>query len=216
MLNPDQTCNHGWTCHARGSTGGSNIIDWIVLSHKGFSDAEIHVANRSSDYIPMTNHCVVVGFMNIHPPKNSNFMASWVEFSREELAGYGKPHLWYPQSSEKHKFNGFCSIIDEKIKAKSIRNVPVNNNDSFLSWYNALMQIFIECGKATFGRVKSNKHVVNQFVTLPQIQLIQSDIKHLGSALQMIQEHFSGEVCHIAEGISTISPNVSERTWQID
>ena len=92
----------------------------------------------------------------------------------------------------------------------------VNNNDSFLSWYNALMQIFKECGKATFGRVKGNKHAVNQFVTLPQMQWIQSDIKHLGGVLRMTQEHFSGEVCHITEGISTISPNVSDRTWQID
>ena len=80
-------------CCARGSTGGGNIIDRIVLSHKGFSDAGIHVSNRSSDYIPMTDHRAVVGFMNIHPPKNSNFMASRVEFSREELAGYGKPRL---------------------------------------------------------------------------------------------------------------------------
>jgi hypothetical protein len=94
---------------------------------------EIHVANRSSDYIPMTDHHVVVGFMNIHSPENLNFMASQVKFSREELVGYGKPRLQYLQSSEKHKFDEFHTMVDKKIKAKSIHNVPVNNNDSFLS-----------------------------------------------------------------------------------
>jgi hypothetical protein len=197
MLNPDRTCDHDWTCCVRGSTGGDNIIDQIVLSHKGFSDAEIHVADRSSDYIPMTDHRVVVGFMNIHPPENSNFMASRVKFSMEELVGYGKLCLGYPQSSEKHKFKEFRTMVDEKIKAKSIHNVPVNNDNSFLSRYNALTQIFKECGKATFRRVKRNKHAVNQFVTSPQIQWIQSAIKHLGRALQMTQEHFSGEVSAI-------------------
>jgi len=55
-LNPDQTCDHDWMCHARGSMAGGNIIDQIVLFNKGFDDAEIQVADKSSDYIPMTDH----------------------------------------------------------------------------------------------------------------------------------------------------------------
>ena len=197
-LNPDRTRDHDWTCRARGSTGGSNIIDRIVISRKGYIDAEIHVANRSSDYIPMTDHRAVVGFMNIHPPEGPDFMASQVRFSRGTTVGYGKPRLRYPQSSERHKFEDFRTLVDEKIKAESIHNLPVNGDESFISRYDALTRIFRECGEAIFGRVKRNKHAVNQFVTSHRIQRIQSDIRHLGGALRMTQENFSGEVSAIS------------------
>jgi len=156
-LNPDQTCDHDWTCRARGSTGGGNIINRIVTSRIGFSDAEICVADRSSDYVPMTDHRTVMGFLNIHPPPSTNIMASQVMFARETLTGQGKPRLRYPQSSEKHKFENYRIMVHERIKAKSIHTTPLNNDKSFISQYNALTQIFKECGEATFGRAKCNK-----------------------------------------------------------
>jgi hypothetical protein len=156
-LNPDRTRDHDWTCRARGSTGGGNIIDRIVASHIGFSDAEIRVADRSSDYVPMTDHRAVIGFLNIHPPTNPNLMASQVKFARETLAGHGKPRLRYPHSSEKHRFENYCVMVDEKIKAKSVHATPVNSDDSFISRYTVLTQIFKECGEAAFGRAKRNR-----------------------------------------------------------
>src|SRR5882762_492695 len=193
-MNPDRTCDHDWTCRARGSTGGGNVIDRIVASHTGFSDAEISVADRSSDYIPMTDHRAVIGFLNIRPPTNCNLVASQVKFAKETLVGHGKPRLRYPQSSEKHKFENYRAMVDEKIKAKSVHTTPVNSDESFISRYNVLTQIFKECSEAAFGRAKRDRRTVNQFVTSPRIQRIQSDIKHLGGALRMTQEHFSGEV----------------------
>jgi hypothetical protein len=92
-LNPDRTRDHDWTCWGRGSTGGGNIIDRIVLSNKGFTDAEIRVADRSSDYMPMTDRRAVVGFMNIQPPQSSILMTSCIKFSRDVDASYGKPQL---------------------------------------------------------------------------------------------------------------------------
>jgi hypothetical protein len=85
-------------------------------------------------------------------------------------------------------------MVNERIKAKSIHTTPLNGDESFISQYNALTQIFKECGEATFRRAKGNKRIINQFVTSPQIQWIQSDIRHLGGALRMTQENFSGEV----------------------
>jgi hypothetical protein len=85
-------------------------------------------------------------------------------------------------------------MVDEKIKAKSIHETPVNNDDSFILRYNALSLIFKECGDATFGRVKRNKHNGNFCITSPKIQQIQSNIRHLGGALRITQESFSGEV----------------------
>jgi hypothetical protein len=193
-LNPDRTRDRDWTCRARGSTGGGNIIDRIVASRIGFSDAEIRVADRSSDYIPMTDHRAVMGFLNIHPPPSTNIMASQVKFARETLTGHGKPRLRYPQSSEKHKFENYRVMVDERIKAKSIHTTPLNGDESFISRYDALTQIFKECGEAVFGRAKRNKRIINQFVTSPRIQRLQSDIKHLGGALRMTQENFDGEV----------------------
>jgi hypothetical protein len=195
-LNPDRTRDHDWTCHARGSMAGGNIIDRVVLSNKGFDDTEIQVADKSSDYIPMTDHRAVIGSMNIYSPEDSVPTAARLKFSRDILAGYGKPCLRYPQRSEKHRFENFCTMVNEKIKDESIHNIPVNNDDSFILQYNALTRILKECSDAAFVKVKRSKHATDQHVTLPQIQRIQSDIRHLSGALQMTQEQFSGEVSH--------------------
>src|ERR1700676_3399702 len=87
-------------------------------------------------------------------------------------------------------------MVDDKIKAKSIHNIPVSDDDSFILCYDALTQIFKECGDATFRRVKCNKPAPNQHVTSPRIQRIQSEIRHLGGALQITQESFSGKVSY--------------------
>jgi hypothetical protein len=91
MLNPDRTHDHDWTCHARGATGGSNIIDQFVLSNMGFSDAEIQVANRSSDYVPMTDHRAVIGYMNIQPLPDSLLMTMHIKFLKDITANYRNP-----------------------------------------------------------------------------------------------------------------------------
>jgi len=52
-------------------------------------------------------------------------------------------------------------MVDEKVKAKSIHETPVSNDESFILRYNALSLIFKECGDATFGRMKRNKHNAN-------------------------------------------------------
>ena len=141
----------------RGLTGGGNIIDHIISSHTGFSNAEICVADRSSDYKPMTDHRAVIGFLNIHPPPDISTMASKIKFTRETLMGHGNPCLRYSLSSERHKFEDYRVMVDEKIKAKSIHTTSVNSDESFVLQYNNLTQIFIECGEAMFGRVKQTK-----------------------------------------------------------
>jgi len=123
------------------------------------------------------------------------------KLSRQFLEWHNRlwqPQLQYPQRSEKQKFEDFQNMVDEKIKAKSIHNLPVRNDNSFISRYNTLIWIFKECGDTTFGRVKCNKHALNQCVTSPRIQRIQSDIRHLSGALWITQKSFSGEVSHIS------------------
>jgi hypothetical protein len=101
-------------------------------------------------------------------------------------------------SSERHKFKDFQIMVDKEIKAKSIHTLPIIDDESFILRYNALSKILNECGDAIFGRVKCNKHNANSCVTSPAIQQIQSKIKHLGGALWITQESFSGEVSHMS------------------
>ena len=117
---------------ARGSMAGGNIVDQVVLSNKGFDDTEIQVTNKLSDYILMTDHRAVIGFMNIHSPEDSVPTAAQLKFSRDILARYGKPCLRYPQRSKKHRFENFRTMVDKKIKDESIHNIPVNNDDSYI------------------------------------------------------------------------------------
>ena len=105
---------------------------YYVSSHTGFSNAEIHITDRSSDYVPMTDHHAVIGFLNIHPLPDISTMASKIKFARETLMGHGKPHLRYPLSSERHKFEDYRVMVDEKIKAKSIHTTSVNSDESFV------------------------------------------------------------------------------------
>jgi hypothetical protein len=89
-------------------------------------------------------------------------------------------------------------MVDEKVKAKSIHKTPVSNDGSFILRYNVLSLILKECGDTTFGRMKHNKHNANFRITSPKIQQIQSNIRHLGGALQITQESFSREVSHMS------------------
>jgi len=99
--------------------------------------------------------------MNIQPPDNLAFTASQIKFSRDIIVAHGnKPHLCYPHSTEKHKFKMFHTMVDEKILARSIHDIPVICDDFFILQYNALTQIFKECGNAAFGRAKGGKHAI--------------------------------------------------------
>jgi hypothetical protein len=112
-----------------------------MLSNKSFSDAKIQVADRSSDYVPMTDHQAVIGFMNIKPPLDSSLTTSHIKFSKDIATSYGKPWLRYPLSSDRQTFKEFQIMVDGKIKAKSIHTLPVNNDESFILCYNTLTNL---------------------------------------------------------------------------
>ena len=195
MLNLNRTHDHNWTCRARGSNAGGNIIHHVVLTNNGFSNAEIQVANQPSDYVPMMDHHTVVGFMNIHPP---DLAVSQIKSSNDIAMGHNRPQLWYPQRSEKHKFENFHTIVNKEIRAKSTHDPPAICDESFILQYNTLTKIFKECSDTMFCRIRRDKKAINQFVMSPRIQKIQSDIRHINGAVQMTQEHFSVEVSQIS------------------
>ena len=81
----------------------------------------------------MTDHWAVIGFTTIHLPDNVTLTASQIKFSRDIFASHNKPRLQYPQGLEKHKFEEFHTLVNEKIIAKSIHDNHVVCDDSFIS-----------------------------------------------------------------------------------
>ena len=66
-LHPERLHDQDWTCRARGSSNGGNIINRVMMSITGFHDAAIQVADRSTDYVPMTDHRGIVAYIQVEP-----------------------------------------------------------------------------------------------------------------------------------------------------
>ena len=106
MLHPERSRDRDWTCRSRGSSNGGNIIDRVATSIAGFHDAEIHVADRSTDYVPMTDHRGIVAYIQVEPP--DGLRPSQVRFTHHDLSQHlGKPRLQYPSFSGKSKYDDF-------------------------------------------------------------------------------------------------------------
>jgi hypothetical protein len=84
MLQMDRSRDWDWTCRARGSSSGGNIIDRVMTSTTGLHDAEISVANRSTDYIHMTDHRGIIAYIHIDLP--DKMWPSHVKFDYHNLS----------------------------------------------------------------------------------------------------------------------------------
>jgi hypothetical protein len=104
-LNTDRHREHNWTCRTRGSTDSGNIINHVAVSKTSFNDGEIKVADRNSDYIPLTDHRAIIAHINIDPPLQPN--PSQMNFTDRTKMTYNKPRIKYPSKLEKHKFEQF-------------------------------------------------------------------------------------------------------------
>lgn len=198
MLQLDRSHDRDWTCRARGSSNGGNIIDRVVTSIKGLHDAEIGVAHRSTDYVPMTDHRGIFAYIQIEPP--DGMRPSHVKFTHHDLSQYlGKPRLQYPSSSNKEKYSEFRIKVDEAIKAESIHSTPVIDDTSFIRRYEAMTCILKQCGETVFGHVKRGGKLTHGKITSPKIQHIQAQIKNLGGALKMTNPNHMGAVSHASQ-----------------
>ena len=103
----------------------------MATSTAGFHDAEIRVANRSSDYVPMTDHRGVIAYIQVDPP--DGLRPSQIKFTHHDLSEHlGKPRLQYPSSSAKGKYDEFHMKVDNAIKAECLHLTPVNDKESFM------------------------------------------------------------------------------------
>jgi hypothetical protein len=106
---------------------GGNIIDRVVVSHLGFSDGEIHTAVK--DFIPRTDHRVVLAFINIEPPiclahQHLVFMA--------RDATHMKPRIRYLTKADKHKFENFRTAVDRMTHEQNLAGQSVTDSESFI------------------------------------------------------------------------------------
>jgi hypothetical protein len=69
-LKPDRSRANDWTCKAHSNrTSLGNIIDRVVVSANCVVDADIAVADKSYDFIQMTDHRAVLATLFMNPRK---------------------------------------------------------------------------------------------------------------------------------------------------
>ena len=161
---PDRNRERDWTCRARDTTMGANIIDRIVTSHAGFSDGEIHTVVRN--FIPGTDHRAMFAFINIDPP--AHMVDQRLAFITHD-ANHMKPRIKYPTKAKKHKFDTFRTAVDRMAQEQNLTKQLVKDLESFINWYKQLTNILHKCASETFGHVIPYRGNTGQPVTSPLI-----------------------------------------------
>ena len=103
-----------WTCRAKDSDKGGSIIDRVVTSAFGIVEAQLQVATKPNDYIPVTDHRPIIAYIIPNPP-NGTFLAS---LSALQMP---KPRIRYPRANEKHLFRLFEQKTEEILAYLTIR-----------------------------------------------------------------------------------------------
>ena len=169
------------------------LIEWKI---KGLHNAEIGVVDRSTYYIPMTDHREIFAYIQIE--LLDGIQPSHVKFTYHDLLQYlGKPRLQYLSSFNNKKYSKFRIKVDEAIKAESIHLTPVIDDASLIRRHEILTHILKQCGKTVLGHVKRGGKLMHGKITLPRIQHIQAQIKNLGGALRMTNPNHMGAVSHM-------------------
>jgi hypothetical protein len=139
-----------------------------------------------------------VAYIQVDPP--DELRLSLVSFTHHDLSQHqGKQRLQYPSISAKSKYDDFRTRVDNTIKAECLHLTPVNDDESFIKHYKAMIHILKQCGEADFGRVKRGGKSAHAKITSPKIQLIQAQIKNIGGALRMDNINDVGEVSYTSQ-----------------
>jgi hypothetical protein len=190
--NDNRNRNFDWTSRAHGDSGGGNIIDRVATSRLTLLDAEITVADRHGDFIPFTDHRAVTARL-IHSPPLS-LRGTQAVFPPNDIA-INKARIQYPQKSEKYKFQLFRDAVDAKIKAESIRDRPVTDDDSFMHRYQTLTKIITKTAEEVFGRVKRFQKEEKR-ITSPKIEATLASVRHMGGAIRLARNPHLADVSY--------------------
>ena len=177
---PDHSRLTDWTCKARLSTDGGNIIDRIVTSADCFLDSEIFVADGRFDYIPMTDHRAIIGRLILKPPGQRS--ARCLRDRPDPVLN--QPRIKFPEYKDKHLFETYRDKTDAKIRTDWLHERVMSDDESFISLYRDLTNIINDTAVHVFGRVKRRKAALHKTITNPLIQQLQGLSRAVGGALR--------------------------------
>jgi hypothetical protein len=171
-----------WTCKSSRGASEGNIIDRVVTSRDTRIDSEISVADRHSDWIPYTDHRAIIARV-VHampgPPQSNSRVSTDLSMGRAA----NRPRIKIPLKSEKHKYQIFRDLVDESVKAESLHEHPVIDDDSFIKRYTDLTGIITSIAANTFGHTKQYQRRA-EVITNSKIKVIVSDIRRVGGAIR--------------------------------
>lgn len=181
--NPDRTRVNDWTCRSS-QAGQGNIIDRVVTSTSTLTDAEISVTDRSSDWVPKTDHRgILARIMYSRPPMNGDQPqddATDLNFQRRPSSS---PRIKIPLKTEKDKYQIFRDAVDEKIEAKLLPKSEIVDHNMFIRQYRDLTSIITSTALNVFGRTKAfvkQKQEINN----DKIKGIINDLRSIGGAIR--------------------------------
>lgn len=182
--NPDRTRLTDWTCRSRqdGGPAEGNIIDRVVTSQPTFVDAEISVADRYSDWVPNTDHRGIIARITHSIPETPQESLNdlTTNFTRKPSS---PPRIKMPLKTEKHKYDTFRENVDRLIEAKSIDNVIITDDASFIQQYKILTEIITSTASNVFGHTKPYT-ITKPNITNAKIKTIVASIRTIGGAIR--------------------------------
>ena len=191
--NPDRSRTRDWTCRGHGDHAEGNIIDRIVTSRSSLVDTEIFVADRRSDFIPFTDHRAIVGQLS-HRLSLTTSAVGLPMFNPLSRRSAAITRIKVPLKLEKAKYQTFQDQVDARIKAESISERLIVDDDSFIRRYKELGLIFKQTSENVFGR-KTPFIKRRDVVTNKQIKEIVSMLHAIGGAIRFEK---SGCTAHIS------------------
>ncbi|KAJ6600481.1 hypothetical protein DFH09DRAFT_1302951 [Mycena vulgaris] len=178
---PDRNRYYDWTFSGQDvHKNGGSIIDCFVTSKATLLDSEIYATNDGTDFVPNTNHRIVVASIIHHPPLGgrSLFVDRPVMFS--------KMRIKYPSKAEAHRHESFRTLIDERVKTACLHEICVNDEQSFMALRVELGKAIISAAEDTYGRVTRFKKR-DETVTSIKIQRALSEVRAYGGAIRMLR-----------------------------
>ena len=123
-LKPERSRLHDWTCKAHSNRVlMRNIINWVVIPENCAVDADIAVADKSYDFIQMTDHQAVITTLFLRSPDALNTSPN---IPVNLTMGTHHPHVKYPTfpADEVHwacrlmrvSMEAFCSWIMARLE----------------------------------------------------------------------------------------------------
>ncbi|KAJ7694634.1 hypothetical protein B0H17DRAFT_1199155 [Mycena rosella] len=143
---PDRSRYYDWTSSGQDvDKNGGSIIDRFVTSRETLLDSEIYATCGGKDFVPHTNHRVVVASV-IHCPPNGGrtlFVEKPVMFS--------KMRLKYPAKLESHRHESFCKLVDAHVNSEGLHDICVNDDETFIKLYTEFGKAMISAAEEATG-----------------------------------------------------------------